>query len=98
MNHVSKQKRNVDLDDNTAAGGGNPEERTVAGERSRQLERALADLNLDYRIVIVLKYFLELTYSDIGDILDIPEKTVKSRLYTARQILKDTLCRRGFMN
>ncbi len=98
LNHISRGKRTVDFEDNMASGGKSPEEQAAAGEKSYHLECALADLNLDYRIVIILKYFMELSYSDIGGILDIPEKTVKSRLYTGRQILKDTLRSRGFMN
>jgi len=31
----------------------------------------------------------------MGDILELPEKTVKSRLYTARQLLRDVLVEDG---
>jgi DNA-directed RNA polymerase specialized sigma24 family protein len=31
----------------------------------------------------------------MGDILELPEKTVKSRLYTARQMLRDLLVKDG---
>lgn len=48
-------------------------------------------LTEDYRTVIVLKHFLECSYSEISEVLGIPEKTVKSRLYTARQLMKDAL-------
>jgi len=30
---------------------------------------------------------------EISEVLEIPEKTVKSRLYSARQMLKDTLAK-----
>ena len=49
----------------------------------------------DYRILIVLKHFQNYSYNEIGDILDIPEKTVKSRLYTARQLLGKILINTG---
>ena len=45
----------------------------------------------EYRSVIVLKHFLEMNYVEIGVVLDIPEKTVKSRLYSGRQLLKNAL-------
>jgi RNA polymerase sigma-70 factor (ECF subfamily) len=45
----------------------------------------------DYRTVIVLKHFLDCSYLEIAEILDIPEKTVKSRLYTGRQLLKEEI-------
>lgn len=41
-----------------------------------------------YRLPIILYYFKEVDYSDIGEILGIPIGTVKSRLYTAKQKLR----------
>ena len=56
-----------------------------------RLQEALRTLKLDYRVVVVMKYFLELSYNDISSMLDIPVKTVKSRLFTARGLLKNIL-------
>jgi RNA polymerase sigma-70 factor (ECF subfamily) len=64
----------------------------VASEQSaRRVQRALMTIKPEYRAVIVLKHFLELSYEDIGQVLELPEKTVKSRLFTARQLLKDAV-------
>jgi RNA polymerase sigma-70 factor (ECF subfamily) len=51
----------------------------------------------EYRAVIVLKHFLDMSYEDIGQILELPEKTVKSRLFTGRQLLKDALQTSGIL-
>ena len=48
-------------------------------------------IKADYRTVIVLKHFLGCSYIEISEILEIPEKKVKSRLYSARQLLKGAL-------
>jgi RNA polymerase sigma-70 factor, ECF subfamily len=56
---------------------------------------AIDRLKPEHRAVIVLKYFVERDYEDMADILGIDAKTVKSRLYTARQLLKDRLATRG---
>jgi RNA polymerase sigma-70 factor (ECF subfamily) len=48
-------------------------------------------INTDCRTVVILKHFLGCSYVEISEILELPEKTVKSRLYTARQQLKDEL-------
>ena len=50
-------------------------------------------MNLDekYRIIIVLRYFEEMQIREIGNILDISQNTVKSRLYKALYILKQRL-------
>jgi RNA polymerase sigma-70 factor (ECF subfamily) len=64
----------------------------VESEQSAQrVQRALMTIKPEYRAVIVLKHFLELSYEDIGLVLELPERTVKSRLFTARQLLKDAL-------
>lgn len=64
----------------------------VASEQSAQrVQRALMTIKPEYRAVIVLKHFLELSYEDIGQVLELSEKKVKSRLFTARQLLKDAL-------
>ena len=38
-----------------------------------------------------MRYFAELSYEEIGEALGIPEKTVKSRLFSARQRLAGLL-------
>jgi RNA polymerase sigma-70 factor (ECF subfamily) len=67
--------------------GETPFDVAEAGERSRQVEGALLRLSPEYRAVIVLRHFVGSSYEEIADLLAIPEKTVKSRLYTARQRL-----------
>ena len=59
------------------------------------IQAALMELPHDHRVVIVLRHFAECSYSQMADILHIPEKTVKSRLYSARQVLREKLCKRG---
>ena len=39
----------------------------------------------------MLRHFSECSYQEIADILEIDEKTVKSRLFEARQRLRDAL-------
>ena len=39
-------------------------------------------------MVITLRHFSECSYDEIGEILDVDEKTVKSRLFEARQRLR----------
>ncbi|HUF46807.1 MAG TPA: RNA polymerase sigma factor [Vicinamibacterales bacterium] len=65
-----------------------PVERIAAEER---IQAALMALGAGYREVIVMRYFADLSYEEIGQALGIPEKTVKSRLFTARQQLSHVL-------
>jgi len=72
---------------------GPPELLEGAGRREAVL-RAVARLKPEHRAVIVLKYFAERDYEDMSEILGIDAKTVKSRLYSARQLLKEQLAAR----
>lgn len=69
----------------------------VAGDAQLHdlIQNALMELPYDHRVVIVLKHFAECSYAQMAEILHIPEKTVKSRLYSARQELHGKLFARG---
>jgi RNA polymerase sigma-70 factor (ECF subfamily) len=56
-----------------------------------RLQRAVAGLPLSQRVVVVLYYLNDLSLQEIGEILDIPVGTVKSRLHYGRQALKKEL-------
>lgn len=61
----------------------------------KQVQAALMELDDGHRTVMVLRYFSECSYGQIGEILEIPEKTVKSRLFSARRQLKGILSTHG---
>jgi RNA polymerase sigma-70 factor, ECF subfamily len=71
-----------------------PSELVSQGQRRDQVLAAIDRLKPEYRAVIALRYFVDRDYDDIGEILGIDSKTVKSRLYSARQLLKDQLAAR----
>lgn len=75
--------------------GGGPHEELEAREARRGLREALMALPADSREVVVLRHFADLSYGEMAEALAIPEKTVKSRLYTARQRLAGVLDARG---
>ena len=71
------------------------EQEVDSANLSQDVQEALMSIKTDYRSVIVLKHFLGCSYNEISQILEIPEKRVKSRLFSARQQLKDTLTEAG---
>ena len=73
------------------AGGSDPFDTTLGSERRTQIEAALLRLTPEQRAVTVLRHFAGQSYGEIAEALAIPEKTVKSRLYTARQRLGEML-------
>jgi RNA polymerase sigma-70 factor (ECF subfamily) len=56
-----------------------------------RIQLALAQLPLDYRAVVLMFYFEELSYREIATELEIPEGTVMSRLARARNHLRRLL-------
>jgi RNA polymerase sigma-70 factor, ECF subfamily len=60
-------------------------------ERQQAIQSALLTLSMEYREVVVLRHFTDLSYDEIASTLGIPTTKVKSRLYTARQQLGDLL-------
>lgn len=67
-----------------------------AEEREELVRRLLAGLPEEQRIVILLKEYQELTFREIAEVLEVPEGTVKSRLYHALKAMKENLERTGF--
>ncbi|HEX6464260.1 MAG TPA: sigma-70 family RNA polymerase sigma factor [Vicinamibacterales bacterium] len=76
---------------NDVLGGGRSPDAIEDAERQRAVQRAVMSLDTDYREVIALRHFAGMSYEDIATMLGIPAKTVKSRLYTARQRLAASL-------
>jgi RNA polymerase sigma-70 factor, ECF subfamily len=72
-----------------------PEQQVEDEQVSREIETALMGIKPEFRTVVVLRHFMHLSYQDMSDVLELPEKTVKSRLYSARQLLRDELLRHG---
>jgi RNA polymerase sigma-70 factor (ECF subfamily) len=99
LNFIKRRRRFETLDESAeyAAAGQTPAEDYEENEMSRNIQNALMNLGIDHRAVIVLKHFENLSYEEIGYILDIPEKTVKSRLFTARQVLKNIMIKKGYV-
>ena len=64
-------------------------------EQQRRVQAALVALPRSYRDVVVLRHYAGRSYAEIGTALGIPEKTVKSRLHTARQRLAQMLMGSG---
>jgi RNA polymerase sigma-70 factor (ECF subfamily) len=91
INWLSKQKRLEPLQHETAADSKSPEQEVDSAQLSAAVQAALMTIKADYRSVVILKHFLGCSYMEISDVLQVPEKTVRSRLYSARQLLKIAL-------
>jgi RNA polymerase sigma-70 factor (ECF subfamily) len=97
INVHNRNKNLQTLEDEDIAGVSNPEEDVDANKLSRIIQAGLMELQDDYRVVVVLRHFSDMSYRDISVVLHIPEKTVKSRLYSARQLMKVRLAEQGLI-
>ncbi len=67
------------------------EEQMISGEEKQLVQRAVSGLPERYRLPVLLFYMEELKLSEIAQVLNIPEGTVKSRLFKAKKLLKKEL-------
>ena len=95
INWLKKSNRTEPLVGETADEGDSPEKQAGNEQLGEDMQAALMTISSDYRAVIVLKHVLGCSYHEISDILEIPENKVKSRLYSARQLLRQNLTKRG---
>jgi RNA polymerase sigma-70 factor (ECF subfamily) len=98
LSHLRRRQRTTPLGERDfACERQTPESDYVEQERCAYLQGGLRRLTLDDRLLLILKYFLQLSYQEIGGILEIPEKTVKSRLFTSRRRLRTVLVGQGYV-
>jgi RNA polymerase sigma-70 factor (ECF subfamily) len=93
LNAQKRHKRLVGLDDSADVAA--PESDSAAAEAEVQVMKALQGLKVEDRSVVVMKHISLLSYEEIADVLHIPVKTVKSRLFTARERLRTVLLAQG---
>jgi RNA polymerase sigma-70 factor (ECF subfamily) len=69
----------------------NPSDTMVQRETKEMLKHAIERLPEEHRVVVVLSEIQGLRYQEIGEILNIPVGTVKSRMHNAIERLKEML-------
>ena len=94
LNLLRRNGREEALDDEIEIPAGessNPERRAGEAELAKRIQGALMHMATNDRLVLTLRHFSECSYQEIAEILDVDEKTVKSRLFEARNRLRRLL-------
>ncbi|MDC8004405.1 RNA polymerase sigma factor [Aureisphaera galaxeae] len=94
IDRIRKEKRNKEhlklhydtFNSNTDRGSS-----LVHDDRIKMLRKAMAELPENQKVTLQLFYLDGFSIKQIGDILQVPPGTVKSRLFKAREALKKTL-------
>ncbi len=90
MNVLRTRRPAAPLPDDLVASG-SPADDIDRQHRQGVVQAALGQLTAEQREVVLLRHFTELSYEDIASSTGVPVKTVKSRLYSARQRLATLL-------
>jgi RNA polymerase sigma-70 factor (ECF subfamily) len=75
----------------------NPESQVVMSEQQQMVQSLLSELEPEYREAVVLRYWYELSYDEIAEIMDTTVSAIKSRLFRARRQLAEIGLERGLV-
>lgn len=97
MRRSRRQRREVDLDSvlDLPSRQENPMDRVHRQQVASLTQRAITALSPEHQEILRLVYYEELPYEEISTLLSIPTNTVKTRVYYAKQHLKQQLERLG---
>ncbi len=95
LNHLKVQQRFQEIPEETVDEKADGSAQVQNDESTVAIQQALMTLKPEYRSVIVLSHFEDLSYEEIAEVLHIPVRTVKSRLFSARQLLRRILVQKG---
>ncbi|MCE9582445.1 MAG: sigma-70 family RNA polymerase sigma factor [Planctomycetes bacterium] len=84
-----KTRKAEPMHDDAAADPRSGPESAVAGvELAGRVREALAEMPEAYREALALRFFEDLPYEEIAEMLDVPLGTVKSRIHNGLELLK----------
>lgn len=66
-----------------------PEAKTLLREEQQTIQQLLADLPDKYKLVMYLYHYKQLSYQEISDATGLPIKTIETRLYRGKSMLKE---------
>ena len=89
------QMKQVEIEEGSIISADSPELIFFKNEESRRLERLVATLPEDERIIILLRYVNELSYLEISDLVETPLATVRNKLHWAKMKMRETVKREG---
>lgn len=100
IDRLRKKKPNYSLDAELPDGEGGdwysmlpseeplPEDQIVLSETQAQIRQAIEMMPDKYKSVVVLRYLQDMSLQEIGDVLDMPVTTVKTRVHRGREFLR----------
>ena len=96
LNYIKREKRIVELDENQFEDLEELEEKVFKNERAENLKKAIQKLKTEYQNAIYLADIEELTYKEIGHILNKTNSSVKVLIHRARKALEKVVIEEGY--
>ncbi len=94
LNLLRRNGRDESLDDEAdvaAPESADPERQASNAQVTARISAALMKMPAKDRLLLTLRHFSECSYDEIGEILQVDAKTVKSRLFEARKRMRNLL-------
>jgi len=89
---IAKQSNDEETKDREFADTGVSPYRALKNKQlAAAIDKAVVELPTDYRELIQLRHFAELSYEEIASMKKLPLGTVKNKLFRARNMLKESL-------
>jgi len=82
-----------DIPQQVADWSSSPDKVYEVNELRADTQHAISGLPPKYKVVVVLRHLHDMSYDEIARVLNIPQGTVKTRLFRAREILRRRLSR-----
>lgn len=95
VDYIRKNKKQAFFDVENTDNFVELETSIIKTEQNKIIAKALESIKIDYRTVLMLLYFEEMSYDDISKILRKTNKQVKNLAYSARKALKSILEKEG---
>ncbi len=94
MNALKKKRYDTSIDDchHLSTDGGMD---SSTQDRREVIAKALLKVSAKHREVLDLVFYQGFTYKEIAEIVDVPENTIKTRVFYAKKALHETLCAMG---
>ena len=96
LNYIKREKRIIELDEEQFEDLEELEEKVFKNERAENLRKAIQKLKTDYQNAIYLADIEELSYKEIGHILNKTDGSVKVLIHRARKALEQIVLEEGY--
>jgi RNA polymerase sigma-70 factor (ECF subfamily) len=74
-----------------ASDAAGPDEELILSETQQNIREAIQTLPDKYKSVVILRYLHDMSLQEIGDVLEMPVTTVKTRVHRGREFLRKKL-------